>query len=67
MKISDYTLPELDFLASQCNFTDDEAELFLLRAKDKTLEDCAERLNISVSTVKRLNKRVKTKIGRIYH
>lgn len=64
LKICDYTQTELDYLQVVCNFTDEENTLFLLRSKDIPLEECAERMNISVPTVKRISQRVKKKIER---
>lgn len=65
MKIYSFTRPELDYLELECNFTSDELKLFRLRAKDMPLEDCAEEMNVSVSTVKRLSRRVNNKIERV--
>ena len=65
MKIYDFTRPELEHLEHQCNFTKEEGELFLLRSRGISLEMCAEQLNMSTSTVKRLSKRVNSKIQRI--
>lgn len=65
MKISDFTMPEIEYLRQQCNFTEDQDKLFLLRTKDMPLEECAEVLNVSVSTVKRANRRIKEKINKI--
>lgn len=38
MNISDFTKSEIEVLESECNFTPDENELFLLRAQNFTLE-----------------------------
>ena len=65
MKIYSFTRPELDYFELECNFTSDELKLFRLRAKDMPLEDCAEEMNVSVSTVKRLSRRVNDKIERV--
>ena len=65
MKIYSFTRPELDYFELECNFTSDELELFRLRAKAMPLEDCAEQMNVSVSTVKRLSRRVNNKIERV--
>lgn len=65
MKICDFTMPEIRYLLAECNFTKDEQELFLMRTKDVSLEDCAEKMNISVATVDRLSKKVKNKIERV--
>lgn len=65
MKIYSFTRPELDYFELECNFTSDELKLFWLRAKAMPLEDCAEEMNVSVSTVKRLSRRVNDKIERV--
>ena len=64
MQIRDLTLPEADYLEAVCNFTKDEQTLFELRLKDIPLEECAEIMNISVPTVKRISQRVNAKIIR---
>lgn len=64
LKICDFTQTEADYLEAVCNFTEDENTLFQLRLKDVPLEECAERMNISVPTVKRISQRVKEKINR---
>lgn len=65
MKIYDFTQPELDYFRNKCNFTDDESTIFEYRSKCVTIEECAERMNISVSTAKRLSRRVNGKIIRV--
>lgn len=62
MKICDLTMSEADYLQAICNFTKDENILFELRLQDISLEDCAERMNISVPTAKRISQRVNAKI-----
>ena len=64
MQIRDLTMSEADYLQAVCNFTKDENTLFELRLQDIPLEDCAERMNISVPTVKRISQRVNAKIER---
>lgn len=65
MQISAYTFPELKHFEDMCNLTKEENELFWLRSKAITLEECAERMNVSVSTAKRISQRVIAKIKRI--
>lgn len=65
LKIPDFTKPEIDFIKENANFTVQEATLFDLRNDEHCLEDCAELMNVSVSTVKRINKKMKSKIIRI--
>lgn len=65
MKICSFTRKEIEYYISECNFTDSELHLFNMRCKDIPLEQCAEEMNISVSTVKRLSRRMKNKIIRV--
>lgn len=65
MKICDFTMPEIRVFLSECNFTEDETALFLLRAKNVPLEICAEEMNVSVKTIDRLHRKIKEKIGRV--
>ncbi len=55
MKVYDFTVPELNYFRTYCNFTDEERALFEYRAKNYPLEYCAELMNVSVSTAKRLS------------
>lgn len=65
MKISEFTVPELQKYRDNCNFTYDEMVLFDYRASNIPLEECAERMNISISTANRINKKIKNKIERV--
>lgn len=65
MKICDFTIPELNHFRSECNFTEDEMELFNLRSKNIPMEECAEIMEISTSTVKRIHHKIWSKIDRI--
>lgn len=62
MNLSDFTQPEIRHLLAECNFTEEQEELFLLRCKNHSLEECAEEMDISVATASRINKKVKDKI-----
>lgn len=62
MRICDYTDLELRMLKSLCNFTPREEELFDLRSREYSIEDCAEMMHISPRTASRINKGVKRKI-----
>lgn len=64
MQIRDLTLSEADYLQAVCNFTKDENTLFELRLQDIPLEECAERMNRSVDSVKQLSRKVNAKINR---
>ena len=65
MKLYDFTVPELNYFREYCNFTPEEKELFEYRAKNISLETCAEIMNVSISTAKRISRRVNNKIIRI--
>lgn len=65
MNVYDFTVPELDYFRNVCNFTESERTLFELRAKCVPLEQCAEKMNVSVSTAKRLSRRVNRKILKV--
>lgn len=65
MKECDLTMPEIRYLMAECNFTNDESELFTLRTKDVPLEQCAEQMNVSIKTIDRMHKRIKDKIARV--
>lgn len=65
MKIPDFTKPELDYILANANLTKDEENLMWLRNNEHSLEECAELMDYSLSTVKRINKRLKEKIIKI--
>ena len=65
MKIHDFTVPELNYFREYCNFTEEERMLFDYRSKNIPLETCAEIMNVSVSTAKRMNKKIQNKIIKV--
>ena len=65
MKIYDFTVPELEYFRKNCNFTTEELALFEYRSKNIPLETCAEIMNVSMSTVNRISKRVNNKIIKV--
>ena len=65
MQIRDLTLSEAEYLQTVCNFTPDENTLFELRLRgDLSLEECADRMNRSVDSIKQLSRKVNAKITR---
>lgn len=64
MILCDFTKKEIEHFLLECNFTKDETELFRLRCKGCTLEHCAEEMNVSISTTKRMSQKVNKKIQR---
>ncbi len=62
MQIRDLTRTKADYMLCVCNFTPDEETLFELRLQDVSLEDCAEKMQMSTASISRLHKRVIDKI-----
>lgn len=65
IKVYDFTQREIDMFLQWANFTESEKDLFLLRSKYYTLEQIAEKMNISSKTAYRINKKVKNKIVKV--
>lgn len=65
LKIPDFTKPEIDFIKENANFTVAEQQLFDLRNAERSIEECAEIMNVSCSTIDRLNRKMKNKIIKI--
>ncbi len=65
LKIPDFTKPEIDFIKENANFTVAEEQLFDLRNSERSIEECAEIMNVSCSTIDRLNRKMKNKIIKI--
>lgn len=65
LRIPDFTKIEIEFIKENANFTLEEETLFNLRNMQYSLEVCAEEMNVSYSTVRRINKRMISKIIRI--
>lgn len=65
LRIPDFVKSEIDFIKENANMTPREEQLFSLRNKEYSLEERAEYMNCSISTVNRVNKSMKKKILRI--
>lgn len=65
MRVYEFTVPELEYFRAYCNFTEDERTLFEYRSKNVPLERCAELMNISLSTAKRISRKVNNKIIKV--
>lgn len=65
MKICNFVKPEIDYFLAECNFTEDEKDVFIELSKGYTIENTAEICNMGVSTVKRIKSRIWAKIERI--
>ena len=65
MRIPDFVKSEIDYIKDNANMTPREMQLFELRNKENSLEECAEYMNCSISTVYRINKSMKKKIMKV--
>ena len=65
MIVSDFTVPELNVFRAECNFVGNEIEVFELRSKGISLEEIAETLNMSVEGIKKVSRKVNSKITRV--
>ena len=65
MVVSDFTGIELNYLRDNCNFVGTETQVFELRSKGITLEEIAETLNMSVEGIKKISRKVNSKISRV--
>lgn len=67
MVIKDFTKPELDLLRQSCNFVGSEETLFELRSRGVPLEEIAEVLNMSVEGIKKISRKVNSKIDKVLY
>lgn len=65
MKICDFVNSELEHIRLEANFTNEEMILFNMRANNIPLEECAERMNLSVSAIKQKSQKINSKIKRV--
>lgn len=65
MIISDFTVPELNYFRENCNFVGLEIRVFELRSQGVSLEEIADILNMSVDGVKKISRKVNTKIIKV--
>nr|DAM30923.1 MAG TPA: ECF sigma factor [Bacteriophage sp.] len=65
MKISDFTLPEIEYFRANCNFVNLEIEIFEGRTKGIPLEEIAENLNISYDYARHISRCVNKKILKV--
>ena len=64
MQIRDLTMSEADYLQAVCNFTPEENILFEFRLCGLSLDECAERMNRTLDSVKQLSRKINAKIER---
>lgn len=65
MRIPDFIQSEIDYIKANANMTPREEQLFNLRNREYSLEECAYQMNCSLSTINRINKDMKKKIMKV--
>jgi transcriptional regulator len=65
MVVSNFTVPELKYLRDNCNFVGVETHVFELRSRGIPLEEIAETLNMSAEGIKKVSRKVNSKIKRV--
>jgi DNA-binding CsgD family transcriptional regulator len=65
MKFSELTNIEIEKILKDCNFTEDETEIFVLSSKGKSITEISYYCSISERTVNRKIKKIKEKINKI--
>ena len=65
MKLSDYTVPELNKYKDLCNFSEEEMEYFNLKSKGKSNVQISIAMSVSEPKVSLLARKVKEKIRKI--
>ena len=65
MKFSDFTKPELERIIENANFTEEEVRIFKLLSRNFTQKEIAYKLSMSVRTLERRVKSIKSKIERV--
>ena len=56
---------ELNMYRLQCNFTDEELNFFNMRAKDCSVEETAEKMDISIGKAYKISRKIKEKMERV--
>ena len=65
MIISNFTKPEIDYLLTMCNFTEQEKILFIMHSKGKSLDSISDKLHILRDWAGKLSQKVNKKIIKI--
>lgn len=65
MNIYNFVEWELQKFRNECNFTEEESQVFELKAKNKSNEYIAQELHISLSKANRIIRQIKKKILKV--
>lgn len=63
MKLYEFTLPQIEYYRTFCNFDEKEAAVFELRRQNIPLDKCAEMLEYD--DIKKISRRVNSKVERM--
>ena len=63
--IPEFTKLEQNYIKDNANFTERELKLFELRNKEYSYERCAEEMDMGLSTVKKISKKMIDKISKV--
>ena len=65
MIVSNFTVPELNYLRDNCNFVGYERIVFDLRSEGISIEEIADRLNFTPDGIKKISRKINSKINRV--
>lgn len=65
MKLSALIKPELDYLLDNCNFNEEETQIFIMLSSGKSIVYIAEKMQYSSATVNRRIKKIYEKIDKL--
>lgn len=60
-----FTSAEIQDILQRANFSEDELQLFMLRNRELSIEECADPMHMCVRNVYRVSKKMKTKILKV--
>ncbi|MCI8378597.1 MAG: hypothetical protein HFH72_08785 [Lachnospiraceae bacterium] len=64
--VPEFTKDEQDYIKEHANFTERELELFELKNMEYSHELCAEKMNLSTTTIKKVFQSMLSKIARVW-
>lgn len=62
---TDFTMPEVEYFRTACNFTRQQRQVFDMRVSDHSILEICDRLHISEATAGREIRKIKNKILRV--
>lgn len=62
MRLDQLIKPEIETLLENCNFTDEELEIFKLKCKGKSMNEISWEVGLSTTTISRRTRSIEKKI-----